>query len=119
MLARLGIDRSFLLNPATWVTTALFVIAVMSAVHADRNFTSTCYAIAPMVIEITVLDIYFVQPLDNRTYEACKGRIPARYAGIWPLSDCNTKGGWSHWSNGNRANFPQNCRSKDGNVQVF
>lgn len=48
----------------------------------------------------------------------CKGRIPARFIDLWPLSDCRP-GGWSHWSNGNRANFAQNCRPRSGNSQVF
>ena len=86
MLARLGFNRGFLLSPVTWIAAALGAIAVSSAVSADRNYDSTCAVIAPVVVGATGNDEYFVQPLDNQTYEYCKGRIPERYAGIWPLS---------------------------------
>ena len=118
MLARLGFNRGFLLNPVTWIAAALAVIAVSSAVQADRNYDSTCAAIAPVVVGATGNDEYFVQPLDNQTYTYCLGHMPERFAGIWPLSDCRP-GGWSHWSNGNRASFPQNCRARSGTTQVF
>lgn len=118
MLAAIGLNRDFLLNPVTWVTLVFIGIAAASAVHADRNFDQTCSDAAQVSFGPTAIDEYFVQPLDNQSYEMCKGRIPARFIDLWPLSDCRP-GGWSHWSNGNRANFAQNCRPRSGNSQVF
>ena len=118
MLSALGFNRDFLLNPVTWVTAAFIAIAAASAVHADRNFDQTCSDAAQVSFNPTGNDEYYVQPLDNQSYELCKHRVPARLAGLWPLSDCRP-GGWSHWSNGNKASFPQNCRPRSGNSQVF
>ena len=118
MLSALGFNRAFLLSPVTWMAVVLAGVAVGSAVQADRNYDSTCAAIAPVVVGATGGDEYFVQPLDNQTYSYCKDRIPQRFAGIWPLSDCRP-GGWSHFSNGHRASFPQNCRARSGTTQVF
>lgn len=117
-LRMIGFNRAFLVNPVTWVATAFVGIALLAANGADQHYTDTCAVIAPAVIGITTLDTYYVQPLDNVTYEYCLGRIPERFIGDWPLTDCRL-GGQAHYSDGVRAQFPQKCRHDSGNRQVF
>ncbi|MDA1132830.1 MAG: hypothetical protein O2905_06360 [Proteobacteria bacterium] len=118
VLARIGFNRAFLVNPVTWVATALVGIGLLVANSADQHYDDTCAAIAPAVIGITGLDEYFVQIWDNKTYEHCLGRIPARWEGQWPLTDCSP-GGVPHYSSGAPAWFPQKCRFDTGVYQVF
>lgn len=118
MLARLGLTRAFFLNPVTWVVAGLLVIALTSGVRAERNYDYTCAVMAPMHGGAVNGDEYYVVPYDNRAYEACLGRIPERWVGRWPLTDCSP-GGRAHYSSGAPAPFPQRCRSNNlGNYWV-
>lgn len=118
MLARLGFNRRFFLNPVTWIAAALLVISASSVVRAERNFTYTCAAMAPIHVGIIYDDEYFVQRTDTLAYETCKGRIPTRFKDTWPLADCST-GGRARFSDGRLAFFPQKCRSNTGNYFEF
>lgn len=114
MLARLGFSRLFFGNPVTWIVAALFVVSATSVVRADRNFTYTCTAAAPVHAGVINIPEYFVQPTDTLAYELCKERLPTRFAGVWPLADCSP-GGRARFSDGRLAFFPQKCRRDTGN----
>jgi hypothetical protein len=118
VLARLGLNRAFLLNPVTWVAAALLVLAWSSAVEADRHYTYTCSLTAPIHVGPQNGDEYYVQPSDTLAYQYCLGRIPERFQGRWPLADCSP-GGVARTSDGRLANFPQKCRRNTGNYFVF
>lgn len=118
VVSKFGLNRAFLVNPVTWVATALVGIALLVANGADQHYDDTCAVIAPAVIGITGHPEYFVQRLDNVAHEHCLGRIPERYVGAWPLTDCRV-GGQAHWSDGTPASFPQKCRFSTGIYQVF
>ena len=113
-LARLGFSRAFFGNPVTWIVAALWVVASIGVVRADRNYTYTCSLAAPMHAGVINIPEYYVQPSDTLAYEACKGRIPVRYQDNWPLADCSP-GGRAHFSDGRQAFFPQKCRRDTGN----
>ena len=119
MLARFGFSRNFLGNPVTWVAAALLFVALAAAAQAERGWGETCAAIAPVVvIAPRIYDEYFVQPLENTTYENCLGRIPAEWRDHWPLTDCRL-GHKPYFSGGEIAAFPQKCRFDTGVRQVF
>lgn len=118
MIVRFGFSAEFLANPVTWVVVLFIAIAAISAVRADRLYSQTCSDAAQVSFGVTGIPEYFVQPLDNQSYHLCQGRIPVRFLRIWPLTDCRP-GGWSHWSDGTPAAFPQNCRASNGNRQMF
>ncbi|MSP20921.1 MAG: hypothetical protein EXQ93_05260 [Alphaproteobacteria bacterium] len=118
LLARLGISRRFFLNPVTWVAVGMLVIASVQVVRADRNYDYTCAIAAPIHAGAIYDDEYFVQPTDTLAYQACKGRVPAKYVTEWPLADC-TPGGRARFSDGRLAFFPQKCRRDTGNLFVF
>ena len=113
-----GFNRAFLVNPVTWVVVALAGLSSIVAGQANHHYDYTCAAIAPAVTSIVSNDDYFVQRLDNVTYENCLGRIPEEFADIWPLTDCSP-GGRSRFSDGTLAWFPQRCRFSTGVYQVF
>jgi len=117
-LSKFGFNRAFLVNPVTWVATALVGVALLAANGADQHYDDTCAVIAPAVIGATADDEYFVQKYDNLTYQHCLGRIPQQWAGQWPLTDCSP-GGQAHWSNGEPAWLPQKCRFNTGVYQLF
>ena len=118
MLARLGLNRAFFLNPVTWIAVVLLVVAVSSAVQADRHYSYTCSLTAPIHLSQINNDEYFVGIYDTMAYQACKGRIPERFKNIWPLADCSP-GGRARWSSGELAGFPQKCRRDTGNYFQF
>ena len=118
VLASLGLNRAFLTNPVTWVALALLAVAWTSVVRADRNYTYTCSVSAPIHGGPVNGDEYYVQRTDNIAYEACLGRIPERWVGRWPLTDC-APSGRAHYSSGQPAHFPQKCRRDTGNYFVF
>lgn len=119
MLARLGFSRRFLVNPVTWLAAGIWVVAAFAAVDAERGWGETCAAISPVVVVAPrVYDEYFVQPLENVTFEKCDGRIPDRWRDEWPLTDCRP-GQQPRFANGHIAAFPQKCRIDTGVYQVF
>lgn len=119
MLARLGLSRNFIANPVTWVVAALLVTAVAAVVRAEQGWDETCAAIAPVVvIAPAIYSDYYVQPLENTTYENCLGRIPDRWKDDWPLTDCRL-GGKPHYSDGYLASFNQKCRWDSGVRQIM
>lgn len=118
MLSWMGIDRSFVSNPVTFGALALVVIAAASAARSHQNFTNTCVTASPVVVNVTIIDTYFVGRFENIAYEHCGGRIPDNYSKRWPLSDCRP-GGRAMWSDGTLAGFPQVCRAQRGNVGML
>lgn len=115
---RAGFNRTFLLNPVTWVIVGLTAVSLYSVERADRYYDYTCAVISPLVTSAVTHEEYFAQRLENITYEHCLGRIPERYADRWPLTDCRP-GGRPHFSNGSSAAFPQKCRFNTGTYQVW
>ncbi len=118
MISWLGINRSFASNPVTLGALALVVIAAASAARSHQNFTDSCVTASPVVVNVTIIDTYFVGRYENIAYDVCGGRIPDNYANRWPLSDCRP-GGRAKWSDGTLAGFPQVCRTKRGNVSIL
>lgn len=118
LLQSFGFRRGFFVNPVTWVVLALIALVLGAATRADRHYDHTCAVIAPVVTGAVYADEYYVQPLDNATYEYCLGRIAPAYAHRWPLTDCSPDGR-SHFSDGTPAAFPQKCRFDLGNRFVF
>lgn len=109
MLDRLGFNRAFFRNPVTWVALAIFAFAGTSVVQADRHYDYTCALAAPIHVGPINNDEYFVQPTDTIAYEACKGRVPARWKNLWPLADCSP-GGRPRYSDGSIAMLIQKCQ---------
>lgn len=118
MLGRLGISTIFLKNPITWVVVILLATASVSAFDAEERWSSACEAITYMVVGAMGFDEYFVQPLENVTYQQCLGRIPEDFVDIWPLTDCSP-GGMPHLSGGAPMRVTQKCRFDTGGYQVF
>jgi hypothetical protein len=118
VLARLGFNQAFLVNPVTWIALALLAIASAQVVRADRNFDYTCALTAPIHGGVINIPEYYVQPSDTVAYRACKGRIPERWKNHWPLADCSP-GGMARFSDGRLAFFPQKCRENTGNYWVY
>ncbi len=114
MLGRLGFNLAFVRNPVTWVAAALLVIAWVQVVRAERNYDYTCSVAAPLHADVINIPEYFVQPSDTLAYQACRGRVPAKYKAHWPLADCSP-GGKARFSDGRLAYFSQKCRRDTGN----
>jgi hypothetical protein len=114
MLDRIGFNRAFLRNPVTWIALAILVFAGTSAVRADRHYDLTCALAAPIHAGPVNNDEYFVQPTDTIAYNACKGRVPARWKNLWPLADCSP-GGRPRYSDGSTAMLTQKCQKGRSN----
>jgi hypothetical protein len=114
MLARLGFSRAFIRNPVTWIAVLVLSLAMTSVVRADRHYSYTCALAAPIHIGLINLDEYFVQQTDTIAYEACKGRVPARWKNLWPLADCSP-GGRPRYSDGSIAQLIQKCQKGRSN----
>ena len=118
MLSRIGISKNFFSNPFTMLFIMLLAAASISALDADKRWSSACAAITYVVIGAQGFDEYFVQPLENVTYEECFGRIPEDLVDWWPLTDCSP-GGRPHYSGGATMRAAQKCRFNTGGRQVF
>ena len=119
MLSWLGLNRSFLTNPVTLGALALVFIAGAAATRTNLDLTEACASAAPVVVNATGMDGYYVGRYERIAFETCgRDRIPDNYVNAWPLSDCRPRGR-AMWSNGTLAAFPQVCRHKLGNVGVL